>query len=414
MDMPGVDGLETLKQIRHLQPNLRVVMLSAGDDPQRVVLSVRLGAEDCLSKSSVESTIKSFLRQDLPAPLDDRESGVVEAPEAFIDGTIFVAASSPMRKLRELVSEVAHTDIPVLCLGETGTGKEVVARLLHLLSRRRRNTFLKVNCAALPSELLESELFGYEQGAFTGAVRSKPGKFEICANGTILLDELGEMPPELQSKLLHVLQDGEFTRLGGRLRIKADVRVVAATNVDIKAALASKRIREDLYYRLSAVVFEIPPLRERREEIPVLLRYFLKKYGGQSGLPNRPCSAAVMDFASHYDWPGNVRELENFAKRYLALGNRALEDGNANCHRLSIAGEGQPRDVFNGDSLAPLRLHVNTLKENAERSAIFRALEMTNWNRKEAAKILQISYKGLLSKLRLYRADGKPSQLKAL
>ncbi len=407
--MPGMDGLETLKQIRHVQPDLRVIMLAADDDPQKIVRSVRLGADDCMAKVSIGPAIKDLFRQDVQTRSDDNESEPADVSEALIDGSFFVAASPAMRKLRMLVGEVARTDIPVLCIGESGTGKEVVARLLHLLSSRSRHTFLKVNCAALPSELLESELFGYEQGAFTGAVRSKPGKFEICAGGTILLDELGEMPPELQAKLLHVLQDGEFTRLGGRLRIKADVRVIAATNVDVRAALASKRLREDLYYRLSAIVFEVPPLRERSEEVPILLRHFLKKYGGQSGLPHRPASTSVMEFAAQYDWPGNVRELENFAKRYLALGEQALVNGNGNGNHLHPTANDASAPSYLADhrTTAPLKSHVSKLKHDAEVSGIVNALERTHWNRKEAARLLQISYKALLGKLRQYDLDPK-------
>ena len=412
MAMPGMDGLETLKQMRHLHPDLRVVMLSSADDPGRIVRSVRLGAEDCLSKPCKGPAIKALLGQGFGPLSDDDAIGGVGVEESLIDGSFFLASSPAMRKLRNLVGEVAGTDIPVMCIGESGTGKEVIARLIHLLSRRSRYTFLKVNCAALPSELLESELFGYEQGAFTGAVRSKPGKFELCSKGTILLDEIGEMPPQLQAKLLHVLQDGEFTRLGGRLRIKADVRVVAATNIDIRAALAAKKLREDLYYRLSAVVFEIPPLRERREEVPVLLRHFLKKYGGQNGLPYRAGSATVIDFATSYDWPGNVRELENFAKRYLALGDKALSNGNGN-HLSPPAADAEPANGASESSVpTALRSHVSNIKQNAEISAIVKALERTNWNRKEAARMLQISYKAFLGKLRLYALDSTAPRLK--
>jgi DNA-binding NtrC family response regulator len=408
LSMPAMDGLVTLEQIRRVQPNVRVVMLSSGDDPRKVVRSVRLGAEDCLSKQHAGSGIQTLLGHQY-APLDgDAVSPNIE--EALIDGSFFVASSPAMRKLRTLANEVARTDIPILCLGESGTGKEVIARLVHVLSHRRRYPFLKVNCAALPNELLESELFGYEQGAFTGAVRSKPGKFELCARGTILLDELGEMPPQLQAKLLHVLQDGEFTRLGGRVKVKADVRVIAATNIDIDAALKTKQLREDLYYRLSAVVFEVPPLRDRRNEVPILLHHFAKKYGGQSGLPTRPVSTTVMDFAMSYDWPGNVRELENFVKRFLALGEQALTNGNGE-HRAK--GPVDHHGAHTESDLPPsLKVHVTSVKHDAEVLAILKALDRTNWNRKQAAKLLDISYKALLNKIRIYglELDSNSSQ----
>ena len=348
-------------------------------------------------------SITEAARRDSLAGLPESPSQVVE----LTDGLSYVAASPAMLRLQALVEQVARIEVPVLCLGESGTGKEVVARLLHKLSLRSHRTFLKVNCAALPGELLESELFGYEAGAFTGALRAKPGKFELCHKGSILLDEIAEMPPALQAKLLHVLQDQEFSRLGSCSRVRVDVRVFAATNVDVRNAIAAKRLREDLFYRLSTVVFHIPPLRERREDIPVLLGYYLGRFAQRYGVPRRTIPEELMAACLRYDWPGNVRELENFAKRYLILGDDVL--GWCETPLDNRPGR-QTAETCGGD----LKSAVRTMKDDAEKAAISRALEETQWNRKQAARLLRISYRGMLTKMRRYglgergRARGAP------
>jgi transcriptional regulator with PAS, ATPase and Fis domain len=306
-----------------------------------------------------------------------------------------------MRKIRSQAALVANVDIPVLLLGESGTGKEVLGRLIHKLSPRAHRTFLKVNCAAVPADLLESELFGYEQGAFTGATHAKPGKFELCNRGTILLDEIGEMPPILQAKLLHVLQDQQFSRLGSRSVIKVDVRILAATNINIPEALASKRLREDLYYRLNAFTMQIPPLRERKEEIPILLKHSMSRMAERYARPPLPLSPALLQACQNHSWPGNLRELNNFLKRYLILGDENLavtellprNDGTG----------GLPADPSHrAAEPGGLKSLARTAKDEAEAQAITQALEQTNWNRKQAAAILQISYKALLYKIRQY------------
>src|SRR5690348_2256012 len=317
--MPGLDGLQTLEQLRHVQPSMKVVMLSCVSDTRKVVQAVRLGAQDYLTKpfqkAELDAVIKQCLRAQTPA------GGEVEE---LCDDVFFVAASPAMKKIRAQAALVAGVDIPVLLLGESGTGKEVLARLIHKLSPRAHRIFLKVNCAAVPADLLESELFGYEAGAFTGATHPKPGKFELCNKGTILLDEIGEMPPLLQAKLLHVLQDQQFSRLGSRTQIKVDVRILAATNINIPEALASKRLREDLYYRLNAFTLSLPPLRERKEEIPILLKHFMSRLSERYARPPLPLSPTMMTACLEYGWPGNLRELSNFVKRYLILGDETL------------------------------------------------------------------------------------------
>jgi two-component system response regulator AtoC len=319
-----------------------------------------------------------------------------------------------MHKIRSQVGMVARVDVPMLLLGESGTGKEVIARLVHKLSPRAECTFLKVNCAALPADLLESELFGYEAGAFTGASRPKPGKFELCNKGTILLDEIGEMPPNLQAKLLHVLQDQQFSRLGSRSVIKVDVRILAATNINIQQALASKRLREDLYYRLNAFTIHLPPLRERREEIPLLLRHFMSRFAARYGRDPLPLTPELIDAALKYPWPGNLREVENFVKRYLILGNEAQVLKELEIHESGGAAAAESPSPSTASHTSDLKQLVRGLKDEAEMQAIGKALERTKWNRKEAARLLNISYKALLYKIRQYGLEKVTSLILAV
>jgi transcriptional regulator with PAS, ATPase and Fis domain len=289
---------------------------------------------------------------------------------------------------------VAKYDVPVLLLGESGTGKEVLALFLHRSSNRANRPFMKVNCAAVPSELLESELFGYDAGAFTGANKAKPGKFEQCDGGTLLLDEIGEMPAALQAKMLHVLQDGQFSRLGSRTAAtKVDVRILAATNIDISQAIAAKQIRQDLYYRLNGFSLHLPPLRDRKEEIPVLLKHFIAMYADRFARPALEVSPGLLQVCARYPWPGNLRELENFAKRFVILGdeNAALADL-----------QGSESMTADPQSDPGLKSLTRSVKNVAEAEAIARALQQTNWHRQKAAALLQISYKALLYKIRQY------------
>jgi two-component system response regulator AtoC len=316
----------------------------------------------------------------------------------------FLAASPQMVRIRQQILQIAPVDVPVFICGESGVGKEVVARMIHMRSPRRNQAFIKVNCAALPGELLESELFGYEQGAFTGAVRSKPGKFELASKGTIFLDEIAEMSPHLQAKLLHVLQDHQYSRLGGRHMVGVDVRVLAATNVEIQEAMKSGRLREDLYYRLNVLSINVPPLRERTTEIPLLFRHFLNKYSEkfQKEPPNP--SEHLIEAAIRYAWPGNLRELENFVKRYVILEDdegsfRELVEMAAARQRIS------PREEPTPARQQGLKALVRGLKDEAEMEAIADALEKTHWCRKDAAKMLGISYKALLYKIRQFNLD---------
>jgi two-component system response regulator AtoC len=400
--MPGIDGLQTLEQLRQAKPGLKVVMLSCVNDTRKVVQAMRLGAHDYLTKPFQKAELDAVIGQCIGSARDENYGEV----EELCDDVFFIAASPAMKKIRSQSALVANVDIPVLLLGESGTGKEVVARLIHKLSPRAHRTFLKVNCAAVPADLLESELFGYEAGAFTGATHAKPGKFELCNKGTILLDEIGEMPPLLQAKLLHVLQDQQFSRLGSRSVVKVDVRILAATNINIPEALATKRLREDLYYRLNAFTLTLPPLRERKEEIPILLKHFMSRMSELYARPPLPLAPPLLEACLQHSWPGNLRELSNFVKRYLVLGDEALAaaelqprpDGGSSL-RINPAGKAAVAGV---ESAGGLKSLARSAKDEAEAEAIARALEETNWNRKQAAALLKISYKALLYKIRQY------------
>jgi transcriptional regulator with PAS, ATPase and Fis domain len=312
----------------------------------------------------------------------------------------FVFSNQKMKSIAARCASIARSDLPVLILGESGTGKEVLAQYIHHMSCCSNRVFLKVNCAAMPADLLESELLGYEQGAFTGAVKSKPGKFELCDHGTIFLDEIGEMPPALQAKLLQVLQDGTFSRLGGRATIRVDVRVIAATNIDIKAAIAQKRFREDLYYRLNGFSLSLPPLRERKDEIPVLIRYFMQRLADKYSRRPPTVSQQMMMACLRYNWPGNLRELENFVKRFLVLGDeQAMLDELVPDHRDFVQARGP---VAIATPTSGLKTLVSSIKKEAEAEVISAVLERNQWKRKQTAAELKISYKALLYKIRQY------------
>jgi two-component system, NtrC family, response regulator AtoC len=308
--------------------------------------------------------------------------------------TLDICTSPAMEAVRDLVAKVASTNAAVLLLGESGVGKEVVARAIHRASPRAAQPLLKINCAALPDELLESELFGHQRGGFTGAYRDKPGKFELAQKGTIMLDEIGEVPLRLQAKLLHVLQDGEFTRVGGERTLQTDVRVLAATNRDLVQEIAAGRFREDLYYRLNVIEIRIPPLRERREEIPALIDALLAAANAQYGGAVEIAPAIRRRFVE-YSWPGNVRELENVIKRMVVLG-----DGSRLAVELEAEGaEPAMTAAATVDVGTGLKQIARRAARDAERLAIADMLQRTHWNRAKAARMLGISYKALLYKI---------------
>ncbi len=400
--MPGMDGLQTLERVRKVNPQVKVVMLSCLKDTPKVVQAMRLGAEDYLNKPLDGAAVEKVLQRCVTAPPPEPPAPV--APDADAEelpgGMYFVAGSAETRKIRSQIAQIAEVDVPVLLLGESGVGKEVAALLIHKLSGRKHRTFLKVNCAAIPADLLESELFGYEAGAFTGATHPKPGKFELANGGTLLLDEIGELPPSLQAKLLQVLQEQRFFRLGARSTVSVDVRILAATNVNIDEAIKKGKLRLDLYYRLNAFSIQIPPLRQRRHDIPVLFRHFMQQLAARYGRTAPTLSPQMLDACMRHNWPGNIRELHNFVKRYVVLGDEAAmlkELEGPQC---------APVRVFDSkDEGKDLKQLVRDLKRDAEAQVIAKALQQTNWNRRVAAALLNISYKALVYKARQYGLD---------
>ena len=387
-NLPDMNYLDLIRQVHRLNPHIRITVMSYVDHWEELVDAVQAGARQVLPKPFLAEDVLGIV-----ARLTDENRTGPEPNAVEIEigpGMSMVFASPRMHEIQQQAALVARVNLPVLLLGESGTGKEVVARYIHSLSRQAQNAFLKVNCAAVPSELLESELFGYEPGAFTGAARSKPGKFKLCDGGTMFLDEIGEMHPSLQAKLLQVLQDGTFSPLGGRRAEKVTVRILAATNIDMKGAIANKTFREDLYYRLNGFCVTLPPLRERREDITVLLRHFLSRYATELG-----CSDAQLSLSSRlqnaclrYDWPGNLRQLESFVKRYLVLGDE--------------------QSMI--DELAEEIPGVNQKAEVTPES-IRQSLQAAGGNRKTAARNLGISYKVLLHRMRQFGMEPEPFEL---
>lgn len=315
--MPCKDGIETLQEVRRRYPDLPVIMISGASDPDRIVEAMKAGAQEYLTKPVVHEKLLDALRKTLSARPESVEgNGALHEPPA--QPVNYVQVNARMRAISEALRKTAAWNVPVVLRGESGVGKEVLARELHLLSPRADKEFVKINCVALPSELLESELFGYERGAFTGAFKAKPGKFEMADGGTILLDEIGDMDLKLQAKLLQVLQDGEFHRLGGKEPVRVDVRVLVATHRDLEKAIEEGTFREDLYYRLNVVSIEVPPLRERKDEILPLAQHFLEKHSPADGKVPELTEELKLAFLTH-EWPGNVRELENVVRRYLVF-----------------------------------------------------------------------------------------------
>jgi two-component system response regulator AtoC len=322
-------------------------------------------------------------------------------PKGAVMNELEMCTSPAMRTVRDMITKVATTSAAVLLTGESGVGKEVVARAIHRASLRAGKQFVKVNCAALPGELLESELFGHQRGAFTGAYRDKPGKFELAEKGTIMLDEIGEVPLRLQAKLLHILQDGEFARVGGERVLSADVRVLAATNRNLEVEIRAGRFREDLYYRLNVIEIRIPSLRERRDEIPALLDHFLRTanqaYGRNVEIP-----PAIRRLFLQHAWPGNIRQLENTVKRVVVLGSAAgvaeeLASGGTTSSQTALAVSTAPGT--DAEDRMDLKAIARRAARDAERIAIADMLQRTHWNRAKAARVLGISYKALLYKI---------------
>lgn len=422
--LPDGSGIDLVSRFRNGNAYLPILMVSGQSEIEEVVRAMRLGATDYLKKP--------FDYEELFIKIDLALKGIKEKKElnelrSLRSGddeyTLLFDIFDSMKKVKAMVDQVAETDITVLITGESGTGKDLIARAIHKGSYIRENPFVKVNCAALPYELLESELFGYEKGAFTGAYRRKLGKFELASKGTIFLDEISEMPVKLQSKLLQVVQDRSFSRVGGERDIEVNTRIVAATNRDLEEAVRKGSFREDLYYRINVVNIHLPALRERKEDISVLTERFLSKFANMYNKDDIRISDTLIDLFTKYSWPGNIRELENIIKRVILMGSdfqviqeiiRKRED------EMLYAESGLQNSVPGGTGIVRERDEVSQMIENldlnsgevslkeisktasrrAERIVIEKVLNEVQWNRRKASKILKISYKALLYKMK--------------
>jgi len=390
LKLPDLDGIEVLKRAKELRPSVEVILITGHGTVQNAIEAMRLGAYDFIEKPIdrnllVKAVAKAVERQKLA----EENRHLREQLEQQRGEEALVGNSPPMTAVKKLIRQIATTDVSVLVQGESGTGKEIVADVIHALSPRRANAIVKISCAAIPETLLESELFGYERGAFTGANAAKPGKFELANGGTLFLDEIAEMSPQLQAKLLRVLQDGRIQRLGSTKDIQADVRVISATHVDIQNAISENKFREDLFYRLNVVQVCLPALRDRRDDIAVLAGHFLKKYAARMQKPVTTIAPAAMEQLLTHPWPGNVRELENTLQRALAVTNEtSIRQFHLTPPRLNV------RD--NHSTFSPaVTIPIGTTLEVAEERLINETLSYYGGDKEKAAKVLGISSRTL-------------------
>jgi two-component system response regulator AtoC len=409
MMLPNEDGLETLRAIREIDSHVPVIIVSGASSTFNVVTAMKNGASDFLSKPVAHEDLRLAVTKAM-----EKRSAFYAPPARSVTSSTetFLGNDPQMKEIQELIRQIGWSEIPVLIRGETGAGKEVLARELHAQSPRSNKLFLKLNCAALPSELVESELFGYERGAFTGAFQKKLGKFELADSGTILLDEIGDMDVRLQAKLLQVLQDHEFQRIGGKENIRVNVRVIAATHRDLEKAIADGSFREDLYYRLNVISLQVPPLRERKDDIIPLTEFLMQKHATK-GVHSPTITPDLQDAMRTYHWPGNVRELENFVLKFMILRHAEMLAG-----ELRAKTGRKPLVVMHGqhfqgrvekvdNETAPIFEQVTKAKHQAETAAIVAALNGTRWNRRRAAALLKIDYKALLYKMKKLGVEEK-------
>ncbi len=395
LKMPGRSGMDLIDICRREKPGMPVIMITAHGDVDTAVQAMRAGAYDFITKPLDETELLNVVRKALGEAEANRDlvSTFFEDSEEPFPG--FVGASPAFADIINTIKKIGPTDSSVLITGETGVGKELVARALHLTSKRAKKPFIKVNCAAIPETLVESELFGHEKGAFTGAVVSKPGRFELADGGTLFLDEIGEVPVHVQVKLLTALQDHSFERVGGISTLNVDLRVVAATNRDLAADIEEGRFRSDLYYRLNVVPIHVPPLRSRIEDMDLQINYFLEKFGEKHGRPNVSLAPEVMAAFAAYQWPGNVRELENIVERMILL-----SEGDVLGPELLPAEIGQTEQVTSDSG--SLTDTVDGLAAATEKQMIMNALEKTGNNRTKAAELLGVSRRTLQNKIKKY------------
>lgn len=415
--MPGMSGIEVLEKLNKLDNRPEIIMVSGHGETQYVVDSVKLGAAEFINKPfdvhEIEIHINSILEKSQLKKEVKELKTQLEVSKTYDN---FVGDSDQMLKVQGIIDQVADSELTVLIRGESGTGKEIVARLLHQMSNRKNKPFVKVNCAAIPRDLLEAELFGYEKGAFTGAHKTKQGRFESANKGTIFLDEIGDMPLELQSKLLQVLEQQEFVRVGGINNIHVDVRIICATNKNLEEAIQNQQFRDDLFYRLNEITLPLPSLQERIEDIPLLVNFFIEKYNTQYNKKLSQISSGMMERLKLFRWPGNVRQLENMIKQVVVRENEnIIEDliRNSEQHTTtrksmtkteSITTNESSQKSSGSDSYS-LKSFIGQKVAIEEKKLISEVLTKTNWNRRKAAEILEISYRSLLYKIKDYNLN---------
>jgi len=415
--MPGMSGLDVLEKLNKVEGRPEVIMVSGHGDTNYVVDSIKLGAAEFINKpfdvQEIEIHINGVLeRRNLKQEVQELKSEL-QSQSAYAN---FVGDSVPMTKVKEIIEQVADSELTVLIRGESGTGKEIAARSLHQLSSRKDHPFIKVNCAAIPRDLLEAELFGYEKGAFTGAHKTKQGRFEIANKGTMFLDEIGDMPMELQSKLLQVLEQQEFVRVGGISSIHVDVRIICATNKNLEQAIGEQSFRDDLFYRLNEITLYLPSLRERPEDVLLLVNYFVAKYNGLYNKQFEQLSDDTIKRLTAFNWPGNVRQLENMLKQVVVRGDESIIADLINLAGTSfVPSVSTPLQASSAASLASgnagepesysLKARIGRTVAAEEMKLISEVLQKTNWNRRKAADLLEISYRSLLYKIKDYNLN---------
>jgi two-component system response regulator AtoC len=391
--MPGMDGIELMRKAREIQPHIEVIIITAYGSIPTAIAAMKEGAYDYIEKPFCPERAELLIQKLAEHQgLVEENISLRQRLEGYYRFENIIAKSSKMQRVIELIKIVAKSNATVLITGESGTGKELVARAIHAQSHRHSKSFVAVSCAALPESLLESELFGHEKGSFTGAYAQKKGKFEFADGGTLFLDEVGEMSANVQVHLLRVLEEKEFTRVGGNELIKVDVRVISATNKDLRRAVEKGQFREDLYYRLNVVTIELPPLRERKEDIPLLAEYFLNRFSSENQKEITGFSPEAMESLLGYDWPGNVRELENAIERAVILAKDSI---------IAVADLPQ-------ENLLPLgSVSIGKNLKEVEKSHILNVLRETGENYSEAARILGVSRMTLYKKAKEYSSSVK-------
>jgi len=394
LKMPGKSGMDLLSLCHEARPAVPVIMMTAYADVEAAVTAMKKGAYDFITKPFDENELLNVAKKAFGESKKNKEllSSYFDEASPFI--TEIIGKTPVIQQVLRMAQKIARTDSTVLITGETGVGKELIARAIHSASQRKSHPFVKVNCAAIPDTLLESELFGHEKGAFTGAVTNKPGRFEIAHQGTLFLDEIGEIPLHLQTKLLGVLQDKSFERLGGVKTMKVDVRIITATNQDLSSAVQSGTFRSDLFYRLNVVPIHVPPLRERKDDLIPLLNYLLDKFASKYGKKIGAISPEVMATFINYDWPGNIRELENVMERMVVMS----ETDSLSLDQVPP----EIRGVVSTTEASTLKEKIETLSQVTEKQMIIDALNKTHQNRTQAAKLLGISRRTLQNKIKEY------------